>query len=291
MSKKIFSAPVVAAIVVMAIAAVLIYASVISSFFDKKAKEETAALTTGAVTSVTTAQSNRLGAYIESTSTEETANVPSDSGSDIIDMDFDTLFQPVEDKSDAEGLLGMVYRRDMDALTVTFDGVVFKPGLKVKDIIDVSYWYTIREFDILKPGEAGYLTLENEFWSSKDIKLNDEKDNHNGDIVLWVHNYSSEPAEMRDCVIYKYQISYLGCNDFSERPILDYMGYGFGAEGIAPVNDSCIGIDTDRGSCTRHIYGSVNQCCVMLDEDKNGLIGITVSYNELYGPDFDKRER
>ena len=85
-----------------------------------------------------------------------------------------------------------------------FDNMIIKPGMKVSDIIDTSHWYTAREFDILEPGEAGYLILENDFWTNDEIKLNDDKDARNGDVILWVHNYNNVASEMRDFIIYKY---------------------------------------------------------------------------------------
>lgn len=204
----------------------------------------------------------------------------------ISELDF--LFEPQE-ISNNDGLLGAVQNREMKALTVEFDNIIIKPGMKVKDIIDTSYWYTTRENDVLEAGEAGFLVLENDFWTNDDIKLNNDVDSRNGDIVLWVHNYDNQPAEMRDCVIYKYQISYLGCDNYYERPDLKYYDiYEFGKNEFPAICESITGITTDRGSCTRYILGDISTCQVFLDADDNGLIGITVSYNEFYGPDFDE---
>lgn len=204
--------------------------------------------------------------------------------------DLDFLFNP-QKESDYDGVLGMVQNRDMTALTVEFDNIVIKPGMKVKDIIDVSHWYTAREFDVLEPGEAGYLILENDFWTNDEIKLNNDKDARNGDVILWVHNYDSNPAEMRECVIYKYQISYLGCDNFYERPVLKYMDiYELGKNEFPHLSSSATGITTDRGPCIRYTFGDISSCQVCLDKDDTGLIGIIVSYNEFYGPDFDRKE-
>lgn len=204
--------------------------------------------------------------------------------------DLSFLFES-EKESIYDGVLGMVENRDMKALTVEFDNMIIKPGMKVSDIIDTSHWYTAREFDILEPGEAGYLILENDFWTNDEIKLNDDKDARNGDVILWVHNYNDVASEMRDCVIYKYQISYLGCDNFYERPILKYMDeYELGKNEFPNISNSAQSITTDRGPCIRYQYGDVSSCMVFLDKDDTGLIGITVSYNEYYGPDFNGKE-
>ena len=204
--------------------------------------------------------------------------------------DLSFLFES-EKESIYDGVLGMVENRDMKALTVEFDNMIIKPGMKVSDIIDTSHWYTAREFDILEPGEAGYLILENDFWTNDEIKLNDDKDARNGDVILWVHNYNNVASEMRDCVIYKYQISYLGCDNFYERPILKYMDeYELGKNEFPNISNSAQSITTDRGPCIRYQYGDISSCMVFLDKDDTGLIGITVSYNEYYGPDFNGKE-
>lgn len=204
---------------------------------------------------------------------------------DFLNMPYE-MYQAKRNKT--EGLLGQIRRFDMDALTVTFDNVVFRPGLYVRDIVDTSYWYSLREDDIVPAGGSAYLCLKNDFWDDEEIKLVGTNDATNGNIVLWVHNYGSEPMVARDCVIYKYQISYIGCwEQFSEHPTLDYLGeYTFGSK-QTPEADSVTGVTLDAGSCTRCEYGSVSGCQVLLDLTDDGLRAITVSYNEYYGPDFD----
>lgn len=189
------------------------------------------------------------------------------------------------------GLLDSVRNFDDSALTVKFDGVTLRAGMRVSDIIDNSYWYTNREDELLEPGTAAFITLDNDFWTNEEIRLVDRKTARNGDIILWVHNYSSIPIKIRDCVIYKYQISYLGCwDDFSERPEMRYRDfYTLGGNEFPDAAESIETVATDRGTCTRYTYGEISDCQVFLDADDHGLVGITVAYNEFYGPEFDER--
>ncbi len=187
------------------------------------------------------------------------------------------------------GLIGAVKNHDMSVLTAYFDNVEFRPGIYVSEIIDKSYWYTIRENDIVKPGGTAFLCLENAFWSSPDIQLAD-KVTHNGDIVLWVCNYNNTDAMIRDCIVYKYQISYLNCwANYSEHPELNYLNkYRLGQEADTEKADKTEYLTTNNGlSYKRYVYGDDNDCQVFLDVTKNyGLLGLTVMYNYCYGPDF-----
>lgn len=209
-----------------------------------------------------------------------------------ISVDMDLLFGESPVKRDRDlGLLDSVRHFDDSALTVTFDGIAIRAGMRVSDIIDNSYWYTNREDELLEPGMAAFITLDNDFWTNEEIRLVDRKTARNGDIILWVHNYSSIPIKIRDCIVYKYQISYLGSwDDFSERPELRYRDfYTFGSKEFPDAAESIETVTTDRGTCTRYTYGKISDCQVFLDADKHGLVGITVSYNEFYGPEFDER--
>ncbi len=194
------------------------------------------------------------------------------------------LFEDYDNNDIGDGLLGDLRRFDINAMTVKFDNIYFYPGLRVCDIIDNSYWYTLLEYDIIKPGESAFVCLENSFWTAKEVKLNDVKDNRNGDVILWIHNFDSVDHEVRDCVIYKYQISYISCwDEFSEHPPLEYRGLGFGSEDIDDAAESVTTVITDGGPVTRYQYGSIDACQVLLDvvEDK-GLMSVTVSYNLYY---------
>lgn len=211
---------------------------------------------------------------------------------DNYEVDTDFLYMPYSAYCDvnreADGLLGQVRRFEKDALTVVFDNIEFSPGKYVREIVDCSHWYTVLENNEIPAGESAFCRLENDFWTNDEIKLVGTKDVSNGDIVLWVHNYSDEAALLRDCVIYKFQISYLGCWDyFSEHPDLLYADtYTFGTNNFAEA-DSVRGVTLDTGSCIRHFYGDVSECEVWLDSDDNGLRAITVSYNEYFGPEFN----
>ena len=243
-----------------------------------------------AITTESPASAFGLGAV---ENTDESADVETTYAPADIDIDIDTIRMPFdEQQSDADGLLGDVRNRKLTALTVMFDGVEIKPGIAVRDIIDKSYWYTIRENDMLSPGDATFLTLDNDFWNDKEVNLTEKKTIRNGDIVLWVHNYGSEPAAIRDCTIYKYQISYLGCWDwFSERPVLKYRDiYSLGSTEFPDTPDSIMPVTLDAGKCTRYIYGAASGCEVILDANEHGLVAITAAFNEYYGPDFDKSE-
>lgn len=208
------------------------------------------------------------------------------------EVDTDFLYMPYTAYADVDrnvdGLLGQVRRFEKEALTVTFDNIEFRPGKYVSEIIDNSHWYTVRENDEILAGESTFCRLENDFWTNDDIKLVGTKDVSNGDVILWVHNYSDDTALLRNCVIYKFQISYLGCWDkFSEHPELIYADtYTFGTDEFA-IADSVTGVTLDTGSCIRYFYGDVSECEVWLDSNNDGLRAITVSYNEYYGPEFN----
>lgn len=207
-------------------------------------------------------------------------------------VDTDLLFGTDKpERSRGQGLLDSVENFDDSALTVIFDNIRFRAGMYVSDIIDNSYWYTDREDELVEPGTAAFVALDNDFWTNEEIKLVDEKTVRNGNIIIWVRNYNSIPVKIRDCVIYKYQISYLGCYDkFSEHPELIYRDfYKLGSSEFPDAANSITTVTTDSGVCTRHIYGEISDCQVILDSNDDGLMGITVSYNEFYGPEFDER--
>lgn len=193
-----------------------------------------------------------------------------------------------ETYDDTEGLLGSVRNRDPDVLKTYFDNLEFTPGMRLCDIIDHSHWYADSADNMIEPNESVFVCLENSFWTNDEIKLVN-KAARNGDIFLWVHNYSSEQAAIRDCVVYKYQISYLGCKEqFSERPELKYLDrYYLGYDDEFDKADSEEKLVLDRGECTRYTYGDASKCQVLLDRDKSGLAAVTVSYNIYYGPKFD----
>lgn len=179
---------------------------------------------------------------------------------------------------------------DDNALTVTFDSIDIRAGMTVGDITNNSYWYTVREEDIIAPGAAAFVCLENDYWSGEEFKLTDENNAQNGYIVLWVHNYSDIQLPVKHCVIYKFQISYLGCYDqFYRHPEISYRDdYYLGSNSFYDSANSITTITTDNGTCTRYTYGDISECQVLLDADDNGLMGITISYNEFYGPEFDE---
>lgn len=207
------------------------------------------------------------------------------------DVDEDFLYTPYglfDETDNTEGLLGEIRRFNIDALTVKFDNIDFKPGMRVSNIIDNSYWYTNRENETIEAGAADFVRLDNDFWNSTDIKLIDKKDVVNGDVILFIHNYSDTAQLIRDCVVYKFQISYVGCWDcFSEHPAVEYNNYTWGSN-VTETTDDIYGVQTDRGDCTRYQYGDLTECQVLLDTDDDGLRAITVVYNEYYGPDFSK---
>lgn len=188
-----------------------------------------------------------------------------------------------------EGLLGELHDHDISAMTVKFDNINFAPGMYVRDIVDTSYWYTVLEHDIVEPDMSAFLRLDNDYWTNEEIRMVDTNSITNGDIVLWVHNYSTEPAEIRDCIIYKYQISYLGCwEQFSEHPSIEYKGLSWGSEHLMETTDSVTSVTTDRGTCTRYTYGSDSDCEVLLDFDDDKFIAVTVTFDKYFGPNFDR---
>ncbi len=188
-----------------------------------------------------------------------------------------------------EGLLGELHDHDISAMTVKFDNIDFAPGMYVRDIVDTSYWYTVLEHNTVAPDTSTFLRLDNDYWTNEEIRMVDTNSITNGDIVLWVHNYSAEPAEIRDCIIYKYQISYLGCwEQFSEHPEIEYRGLSWGSEHLSEMTDSITSVTTDRGTCMRYTYGDASDCEVMLDFDDDKLIAVTVTFDKYFGPDFDR---
>ncbi len=209
----------------------------------------------------------------------------------LIDPDF--LFNDTHATiSQSNSLLAKVLNYDMDALTVTFDGFILKPGMFVHDIIDATNWYTNREDDVLQANEACYVVLSNDTWTNDELRLNDDVNISNGEVILWVYNYNSIPTKLRDCVIYKYKINYRDASAiYKAQPVLSYMGeYMLGYHGVYPQSDKTETMGDNNGTFIRYTYGTVDECQVLLDKDNsNGLFAITVSYNEFYGPDFEKR--
>ena len=192
-----------------------------------------------------------------------------------------------------EGLIGAVHRHEREALTVTFDDIDFYPGMTLSNIIDNSDWYIGDETETVAAGGSGYVTLLSDYWSQEDFKLTDQKVNRNGDIIVWVHNYSDEDMAIRDCIVYKYQISYVGCwSEFSKHPTLSYLGkYGFGSTDYTDEPAETVRTVTiSRGECKTVTYGDTDSCSVVLYIDNDdGLMGITVFCNACYGPEFDER--
>lgn len=213
---------------------------------------------------------------------------------DVSPIDESIFDEPSPAVFDVEKLLGKSSSfQDSDALTIEFDGLTIKPGMKVSDITDASHWYSLRETAIVQPDDAGYLILNNDFWTSEEIQLNSDSNARNGEIILWVHNYFDKPMEMRDCVIYKYKVNYRGCSDiYTEQPQLSYLGkYSLGYKGTYNGQEQ-IERAADNGDVyIRHIFGNVSDCQVILDHnDDEGLFAITVSCNEFFGPDFDMED-
>lgn len=282
MQKKTKKRLIIVSIIILAIVAIVMIASVISFLLHNPDDDLVTHVIEAepVVTTVTTSESV----------TTETPVIVSEG---CITPDVDDLFNPKRNHSDIDGLLGDVLNYDMKAMELTFDNIVFKPGINVSDIVDTSYWYTVSEHEMLEPGEACYVVLSNDFWSSDDIRLSDLKVNTNGNVVLWVHNYTEAPCELRDCTIYKYQISFTGCYEyFSEHPVLNYRDkYSIGQKVQPDVYSDYVHKLTDMGYVNRFIYGEVDECQVILDfDDDNRFMGISVSYNELYGPDFGIKE-
>lgn len=208
--------------------------------------------------------------------------------SDIVNQDVvlhpnvDALFEPTND----DAILS-----DDDALTVTFDGMIIKPGKTAGAIL--GEWASVRENDVLKPGESGYMTLVNSRWTNKDNRLNNETLAKNGEIILWVHNYAGTAQRMRNCVIYKYKINYRGCKDiFAEQPSLQYLDkYTLGYADVFPTSEYET-VNDEIGVYTRHFYGSADKRQVILDSSRDeGLFAITVTYNLFYGPSFEGGEQ
>lgn len=296
MTKKMTKIAITAAVAVMAVAAIGFYFKLSQALTEPVTADEYHVLGNDVIGPVEETQIDFGPAFEENTDSEtaetldsaETTYAPPD-----VDVDIGDIMDYIGEKySDEEGILGDVRNRKLSALTVTFDGVTIQPGMAVCDIIDTSYWYTIRENDILDAGSSTFLTLDNDFWNEKEINLTEKKTIRNGDVVLWVHNYSDEPALIRDCTIYKYQISYLGCWDqFSERPPLDYRGiYHLGTTDFPDTADHITSTTLDTGSCDKYCYGDSSACEVVLYANEHGLAAITVTFNEYYGPYFDRNE-
>lgn len=274
--KKLFVTAVllIVAIVVILVASVAIYVRTVKAV--RSNQDESIIVTSSIVEAIELDDADR-------TESEPVAE------RDVPPVDEGFLFNPVDPNID--GLLDET-TQSKDVMEVSFDNLTIAPGMKVSEIIDISDWYTLRENDVLQPDDAGYLILNNDFWTSADIQLNDEETAHNGEIILWAHNYSDEPALMRDCVIYKYKINYRGCSKiYTEKPQLSYLSkYMLGYKGSYPECDYVEQAVDDDGAYTRHMFGNVNDCQVILDKsDGEGLFAITVSYNEYYGPDFGRK--
>lgn len=219
------------------------------------------------------------GAVSESAVSTETI-VSTDSSREDVSIDTSVLFEPVA--SDITALT------KGDAMVVTFDGMQFCPGMTANTVLNGSGWSSIRESDVLQPGESSYMVLTNERWTNKDIQLNRVATARNGEVVLWVHNYSETSKRMSDCVVYKYKINYRGCkNVFAEQPSMQYLDkYTLGYEGSYPMCKTET-VKDDVGTYVRHFYGSVDNKQVILDSSNDeGLFAVTVTYNHFYGPGF-----
>lgn len=206
--------------------------------------------------------------------------VSTDGGEENVSVDTSTLFEPVA--SDITVLT------KSDAMIATFDGIQFYPGMTASTALRGSGWGSIRESDILRPGESGYMTLTNERWTNKDIQLNRVATARNGEVVLWVHNYSETSKCMGDCVVYKYKINYRGCKDvFAEQPSMQYLDkYTLGFNGSYPMCKTEM-VKDNIGTYVRHFYGSIDDRQIILDSSSDeGLFALTVTYNHFYGPDF-----
>lgn len=285
---------------VIAVAAVIIYASIFKALY-KSDEADIPADVIGSVTEENGAETdkanktlardeavfnNNVRKYGETVISTEVSESESNTATEY--DPYELLFGSKNTESEAEaGLLADVKAHDMSALTCVFDNIELKPGMYVRDIIDTTYWHTVRENVVLQPNESAYLCLDNDFWSDEEVKLVD-KIVMNGNVTLWVHNYSSEPAEIRDCVIYKYQISYLGCYDsFSERPVLNYRDkYYLGYTGDYDTCDETTSVTLDKGDVTRRVYGDDSDCQVIMDSNDDGLMVLTVTYNIYFGPNF-----
>lgn len=223
--------------------------------------------------------------------TSEPVMIPIATDVPLIDPDF--LFNDAHTAvSQSNSFLDRVLGHDIDTLTVTFDGFILKPGMFVRDIIDTTLWYTNKQDDVLQAGEACYVVLSNDNWTNESLRLNNDVDAGNGEVILWVYNYNSIPTKLRDCIIYKYKINYRNASVvYKDQPVLSYMNeYHLGYHGVYPQSSETVTLSDSNGTFIRHIYGSIDECQVLLDKDNaNGLFAITVSYNEFYGPVFEKR--
>lgn len=203
------------------------------------------------------------------------------------------LFLSKNDSSD-DSLNAKLKRFDESVITLCFDNVTFRAGMTLTDISNASEWYSVTADKMLGPGESTFACLENEYWSSDNFKLTD-KVARNGDIVIWVRNYTNTQQAVKDCNIYKFQISYQNCYDcFSTRPELSYCDYTFDST-ISSLTDSSNNraavIDVFGNSYTRCDFGDINSCLVYLDfdSDTDKLTGVTISYNPECGPSFTER--
>lgn len=181
---------------------------------------------------------------------------------------------------------------DKNRLTVTFDGLTFCVGKSMREVVVASEWYSLRANDILQPDETGYLILNNDAWTSSEIQLNKDTSAKNGEVILWVHNYTNAPAKMADCTVYKFKINYADCFDvYTEKPTLSYLDkYYLGYKGTYDDFDHIERNSDDNGIYIRHIFGDIDGYQVIADSnDRNGLFAITVFCNEIYGPNFETK--
>lgn len=270
MKKKLIAIAVVAGLIVLLLSAIVLVQNV--------------------VTNVTGTLDESSGVH-EVTVTDGFSQNTTDSvdatGKDAESVDTDMLFADFLTVDDFN-IFGDDALSGVEQLTLSFDGLDIRPGITPGMIIDTSHWYSLLEHEPLAAGEVGYMILNNDFWTNDEIQLNNEATARNGEIILWVRNYGSTTAEMRDCVVYKYKINYRGCREiFTEQPKLNYLNkFVLGYQGTYDGSQTDYSSDDD-GEYMRHIYGDVNSCQVIFDSSANeGLFAVTVFCNEFYGPDF-----
>jgi hypothetical protein len=270
MKKKLIAVAVVAGLIVLLLSAIALVQSVVTDVVGKP--DET---------------SGAHEVVITDDSLQETTDVVDATGKDVEPVDTDMLFADFMTVDDFDIFDGYTLS-GMKQLTLSFDGLDIRPGITPGMIIDTSHWYSLLEHEMLDAGEVGYMILNNDFWTNDEIQLNNEAMARNGEIILWVRNYGSTAAEMRDCVVYKYKINYRGCGKiFTEQPKLNYLNkFVLGYQGAYDGSQTDYSSDDD-GEYVRHIYGDVNSCQVIFDSSANeGLFAVTVFCNEFYGPDF-----
>lgn len=242
---------------------------------------------------------NRHEPIFSENSADENDN-PDNESSGEFNADFD-ISVPIDfidpSYSDITGLNKELNDFDEFALTALLDGVKFKPGRRLRDITDTTYWYCLRDDEILSPGEQTFVCLENDFWTTDDIKIYGDKNLRNGDIFVWLQNYTDEDLSIRECRIYKYQINFSGCYDnYSERPDISY--HNMNEWGLEDIDDTDFGKymewqkinNSDYGEFTRYTYGSMSKAQLYVDVTDNGITGITVSCNSAYGPYFTGKD-